>query len=227
MSVEFGDAVSALASSLVAARRALDAATADLTAAYAADERLRSLPVPAFALAEARFDVPYVVDSVEEVGPPRLELVRRPVKSIGDREMASLLRGVPEDVAVRLQQFVELHARLRDLYDRARDDPDLLRDEPLPELRRLSRSDLAALRASASAPAREQLTAVLRDAQELHEALRDAAQRSRPTQRVFIRLDADSLSGIPPEQIQRASLTFRDVPTAMVDAGGEPVVVPD
>ncbi|MGY1804062.1 hypothetical protein ACI78T_12375 [Blastococcus sp. SYSU D00922] len=227
MSVEFGDAVSALASSLVAARRALDAATAELSAAYAADERLRSLPVPAFSLAEARFDVPYVVDSVEEVGPPRLELPRRPVVAIGEREMASLLRGAPADVGARLEQFVEQHARLRDLYDRARDDPESLRDEPVPELVRLSRADLAALRASASGPAREQLTAVIRDAQELHKLLQDAAQKSRPTQRVFIRLDADSLSGVPPEQIQRASLTFRDVPKAMVDVGGEPVVVPD
>lgn len=227
MSVEFGDAVSALASSLVAARRALDAATAELTAAYAADERLRSLPVPAFSLAEAHFDVPYVVDSVEEVGPPRLELPRRPVVAIGEREMASLLRGVPADVGARLQQLVEQHAKLRDLYDRARDDPESMRDERVPEPMRLSRSDLAALRASASGPAREQLTAVIRDAQELQKLLQDAAQKSRPTQRVFIRLDADSLSGVPPEQIQRASLTFRDVPKAMVDVGGEPVVVPD
>jgi hypothetical protein len=227
VSVEFGDAVSALASSLVAARRALDAATAELSAAYAADERLRSLPVPAFALAEARFDVPYVVDSVEEVGPPRLELPRRPQVSIGERELAALLRGVPADVGARLQQVVDQHARLRDLYERARDDPGSMRDEPVPEPVRLSRADLAALRASASGPAREQLTAVLRDAQELQKLLQDAAQKSRPTQRVFIRLDADSLSGVPAEQIQRASLTFRDVPKAMVDVGGEPVVVPD
>ncbi|WP_116452904.1 hypothetical protein [Blastococcus litoris] len=227
MSVEFGDAVSALASSLVAARRALDAATAELSAAYAADERLRSLPVPAFALAEAHFDVPYVVDSVEEVGPPRLELPRRPVVAIGEREMASLLRGVGADVGARLQQLVDQHARLRDLYDRARDDPESMRDERVPEPVRLSRADLAALRASASGPAREQLTAVVRDVQELQKLLQDVAQKSRPTQRVFIRLDADSLSGVPPEQIQRASLTFRDVPKAMVDVGGEPVVVPD
>jgi hypothetical protein len=227
MTVEFGEAVSALANSLVAARRALDAATADLSAVYEADERLRSLPVPAFSLAEVRFDVPYVVDSVEEVRPPRLDLVRRPVVVIGEREMASLLRGAPEDVGARLQRLVEEHGRMRDLYDRVRDDPEVFREEPIPELERLSRADLAALTRAASAPAREQLLALIRDAQDLHKALQTAAEKSRPRQRLFIRLDADSLSGVPPEQLQRAALTFRDLPKATVDAGGEPVVVPD
>ncbi|WP_324277550.1 hypothetical protein [Blastococcus brunescens] len=227
MTVEFGEAVSALANSLVAARHALDTATADLAAVYEADEHLRSLPVPAFALAEARFDVPYVVDSVEEIRPPRLELVRRPVVAIGERELASLLRGAPEDTGARLRRLVEQHERMRDLYDRAREDPEVFRDEPIPDVERLSRADLAALTASASAPAREQLLAVVRDVQELQKALRTAAQKSKPRQRLFIRLDAESLAGVPPEQIQRAALTFRDVQKATVDVGGERVVVPD
>jgi hypothetical protein len=227
MSVEFGDAVSALAASLVAARRALDAATAELTAAYAADERLRSLPVPAFALAEAHFDVPYVVDSVEEMHPPDLDLDRRPGVGIGEREMATLLRGVAQDVGARLQRFVARHARLQEFYERVREDPDLLRDDRPPVLEPLSRADLVVLRSAGTPAARDQLMAVVRDAQELQKVLAEAAQRGKPTQRVFIRLDADSLSGVPAEQIQRASLTFRDVPTSTVDVGGEPVVVPD
>jgi hypothetical protein len=44
---------------------------------------------------------------------------------------------------------------------------------------------------------------------------------------VFIRLDADSLSKVPVERIQRARLTFRDVQQSSVDVDGEPVVVPD
>jgi hypothetical protein len=227
MTVEFGDAVSALAKSLVAARRALDAATAELTAVYAADERLRSLPVPAFSLAEATFDLPYVVDSVVEFGPPQLELPRRPVVTIGDRELASLLRGAPEDVGARLMQLVEQHQRMRDLYDRARDDPEVLRDEEIPDVVRLTRADIVALTTSASSAARDQLIALIRDSQELQKVIREAAEKARPRQRVFIRLDADSLSGVPPEQIQRAALTFRDVQKATVDVGGEPVVVPD
>lgn len=227
MTVEFGDAVAALANSLVAARRALDAATADLSSVYAADERLRSLPVPAFSLAEARFDVPYVVDSVVEVGPPPLELPRRPVVAIGERELASLLRGAPEDVGARLRLLVHQHERMRDLYDRAREEPEVLREEEVPDVVRLTRADVAALTASASSAAREQLLALMKDAQELQKVLRDAAEKARPRQRLFIRLDAEALSGVPPEQIQRAALTFRDVQKATVDAGGEPVVVPD
>jgi hypothetical protein len=227
MTVEFGDAVSALAKSLVAARRALDAATAELTVVYATDERLRSLPVPAFSLAEATFDLPYVVDSVVEFGPPQLELPRRPVITIGDRELASLLKGAPEDVGARLTQLIGQHQRMRDLYDRARDDPEVLRDEEIPDVIRLSRADIVALTKSATAAAREQLIALIKDAQELQAVLREAAEKARPRQQVFIRLDADSLSGVPPEQIQRAALTFREVHKATVDVGGGTVVVPD
>jgi hypothetical protein len=168
-----------------------------------------------------------VVDSVEEIRPPRLELVRRPVVTIGERELASLLRGAPEDAGVRLKRLLEQHERMRDLYDRAREDPEVFREETIPEVEGLSRADLAALTASASAPAREQLLAVIKDVRELEKALRTAAEKSKPLQRLFIRLDADSLSGVPPEQIQRAALTFRDVQKATVDVGGEPVVVPD
>jgi hypothetical protein len=227
MSVEFGEAVSALASSLVAARRALDAATADLADVYAGDERLRSLPVPAFSLAEATFDVPFVVDSVEEPPPPRLELPRRPVFRIGDREMASLTRGVAEDVRQRLQRLIDQYERMSDLYARATQDPAVLRGEQIPAPERLPRADLEALRASASTAAREQLDAVLTDVAALQKVLQSAAQRAKPVPRLFIRLDADSLSKVPVERIQRARLTFRDVQQSSVDVDGEPVVVPD
>lgn len=227
MTVEFGAAVSALASSLVAARRALDAATAELAEVYAADERLRSLPVPAFALAEATFDVPYVVDSVVQGEPPRLDLPRRPVFRIGEREMATLTRGVPEDVRTRLQRLVDQYERMSDLYGRAVQEPGVLVGERIPVPERLTRADLEALRRGASGPAREQLEALLKDVSGLHKALRTAGEQAKPTQRVFIRLDAESLSGVPPERIQRATLTFRDIQQSTVDVGGEPVVVPD
>lgn len=227
MSVEFGDAVSALASSLVAARRALDAATAELGDVYAGDERLRSLPVPAFSLAEATFDVPFVVDSVEEPPPPRLELPRRPVFRIGDREMASLTRGVGEDVRQRLARLIDQYERMSDLYARAAQDPAVLRGERVPVPDRFPRADLEALRATASAAAREQLDAVLTDFSALQKVLQTAAQQAKPVPRVFIRLDADSLSKVPVERIQRAKLTFRDVQQNSVDVDGEPVVVPD
>ena len=227
MSVEFGEAVSALASSLVAARRALDAATAELAEIYAADERLRSLPVPAFGLAEATFDVPYVVDSVVEKAPPRLELPRRPVFRIGERELITLTRGVPEDVRSRLQRLVEQYDRMTELYARAVDEPGVLTGERIPVPERLTRADLEALRRGASGPAREQLDGLVKDVAGLHKALQTDAEQAKPTQRVFIRLDAESLSGVPPERIQRATLTFRDVQQSTVDVGGEPVVVPD
>ena len=227
MSVEFGEAVSALGVSLVAARRALDAATAELADLYAGDERLRSLPVPAFSLTEATFDVPYIVDSVDEPAPPRLELPRRPVFRIGEREMASLTRGVPEDVRQRLQRLIDQYERMSDLYGRAAQDPAVLRGEPIPTPERLPRADLEALRATASTTAREQLDAVLKDVASLHKALQTAAQRAKPVARVFIRLDAESLAKVPVERIQRARLTFRDVQQSSVDVDGAPVVVPD
>ena len=227
MSVEFGEAVAALATSLVAARRALDAATAELSEDYAADERLRSLPVPAFALAEVTFDVPYIVDSVEETVPPRLDLPRRPVFRIGEREMASLMRGVPEDVRQRLQRLVDQYERMSDLYGRAVQDPAVLRGEPIPVPERLTRADLAALRATASTTAREQLDALVKDVSSLQKALQTAVQRVKPAPRVFIRLDAESLAKVPAERLQRAKLTFRDVQQSSVDVDGEPIVVPD
>lgn len=227
MSVEFGEAVAALATSLVAARRALDAATAELSESYGADERFRSLPVPAFALAEVTFDLPYVVDSVEETVPPRLDLPRRPVFRIGEREMASLMRGVPEDVRQRLQRLVDQYERMSDLYGRAVQDPAVLRGEPIPVPEHLTRADLAALRATASTTAREQLDALVKDVSSLQKALQTAVQRVKPAPRVFIRLDADSLAKVPVERIQRAKLIFRDVQQSSVDVDGEPIVVPD
>ena len=227
MSVEFGEAVSALATSLVAARRALDAATAELSDAYAADERLRSLPVPAFALSEASFDVPYVVDSVEETVPPPLDLPRRPVFRIGEREMTSLTRGVAEDVRQRLQRLVDQYERMSDLYARALTDPAVLRGERVPAPERLPRADVEALRATASTAARDQFDALLKDVGSLQTALQAAARRAKPVSRVFIRLDADSLAKVPPERIQHAKLTFRDIQQSSVDVDGAPVVVPD
>ena len=227
MSVEFGEAVSALASSLVAARRALDAATAELADLYAGDERLRSLPVPAFSLAEATFDVPYVVDSVEEPPPPRIELPRRPVFRIGEREMASLTRGVTEDVRQRLQRLIDQYERMSELYGRAMQDPAVLRGEPIPVPERLSRADLEALRATASTAAREQFDAVLHDvgAVQRGPAGGGPAGEARPA---GVRPAGRGLAGEGAGRADPAGdahLPRR--PHSSVDVDGAPVVVPD
>jgi hypothetical protein len=230
MSVPFGEAVSAIASSLVAARRALDAATADLVEDYRTDERLRGLPVPAFALAEATFEVPYVVEEVVVGQPPdRPPLPPREVIRLGDREVASLIKGVAEDVRERFEQMIARYEKLAEFYQAAAADPAILDREPVPELPALTPKDLEALKTNATATAGRRLDLLLRDAAERHALLRKAAAGEIPPGEpvVLIRMDRAALADVPADRLQRATLTFRDQPAGTVEVEGRPVVAPE
>ncbi len=230
MSVEFADAVSAYAEALLAARRTLDAASARLAQVYAADETLMSLPTPAFRLAEAEFEMPYVVDEIVTEAEERLpELPRRTVVKLNDRELASLLRGVDDFTRDRFGIFLDQYQRLVDIYERARQDPRVLRQEALPGFQRPDTKDLRLLRTGASATSRQRLDRLLDDIEEVWASLDVAAQtiKEGPRTRVFVRLDAGALAEVPPDRVQRARLRFRDLPTTRVDVDGQPVVIPE
>lgn len=219
MTVEFGDAVSAIAASLVSARRTLDAATASLGQLYGADRNLRSLPVPSYTLAEATFDVPFVVEEVLAEGPLQLDLPRRPVVRVGQTEAASLLRGVDDQAQQRLNVLLDEYAVITDLYSRARKDPSVLESEPIPVLPRPGQSEMVMLKTGASRTAQEKLDRVLADFQEVRASLSGAAQtvQTSATPRLMVRLDAAALADASPERVHRVQLTFRDQATTTVD----------
>lgn len=230
MTVEFGDAVSAFAASLVSARRTLDTATARLGELYAADENLRSLPTPSFILAEAEFELPYIVDEVVVVpAPPPPELPRRSVVKLGSRELASLERGVDDRARQGLSILTEQYARVVELYARAQRDPSVLRTESIPTLERPQAAEVELLKTGASKLARERFDRMRHDFEDVRGALLAAretvGETSKP--RVMVRLDAAALADAAPEHIQRARFTFRDAPRTTVDVDGEPIAVPE
>lgn len=228
MTVEFGDAVSAFAASLVEARRTLDTATAQLGQVYAADEHLKSLPTPAFTLAEAEFEVPYVVEEVvTEPAPPPPELPRRAVVKLGESDLRSLQRGVDDRAQQGLQILTEQYARAAELYARARQDPAVLATEPIPTLDRPKPEEIELLKTGASKLARERFDRMRREFEDIRGALLETretlGESSKP--RVMVRLDAEALAGAAPEHVQRARFTFRDAGRATVDVDGEPIAV--
>lgn len=229
MTVEFGDAVSAIAASLVSARRTLDSATASLGQRYAADETLRSLPVPAYTLAEATFDVPFVVDEVQP--PPEEpvvpELPRRPPVRVGASEVASLRRGLDQGTEARLKLLLEEYDAVGKLYQRARTDPNVLVREPVPQVPEPLPEELDLLRTGASKAARDKLDRVLDEFRDMRSSLFAVAEavEAATKPKLMVRLDAEALDNAEPDRIQRVRLTFRDQPLTTVDVDGSPVAL--
>ena len=222
---DLGAVLTALSASLVAANEFLRSTTGSLRDAAASDPGGRTVPVPTFAIADASFEVAFIVTRVEERPPEPPVLPLRRNVTIGDREMASLLRGASEETRVALLDLLEGYELVKQLYVRVREDPNLAGDLVIPARIELSDEALDELRSNASQSARSVLDRLLDD----YEASRgDLVETKRiiqagPQRRVLVRIDPDAVREAG-AAVQHARLTFRLGQQELIDVDGEVVV---
>jgi hypothetical protein len=223
------DLVVSLSASLVAARRYLDGATADLRDQYRVDGALGGLPKPRFKLESVTFEVPYVVSNVGTKEPedrPPIPVGRD--VSFTERELASLRRGASSSALEALDTILGAYGETKKTLRTVASTGGSKRPVAVPQVT-LSKSQLGELQHGASQSAVRKLDSLIAD----YGAARDTislASDSRVLQSapdLRLRVDVQAIQDAVESSRHKIVLSFRSEDVETIEAGGQSIEIAD
>lgn len=230
MAEEIGlqDLVVSLSASLVAARRYLDGASADLRDLYRTEGALGGLPKPRFKLDRVTFEVPYVVSSVDMKLPERKTVpVGRDI-NLTERELASLKRGASSSALESLDTVLGAYAETKKvLRSVASSGTDSIRRPVSTANATLSSAELLELRTGASQSAIKKLDSLIEDYGIARDTLSFASD-ARVLQQapdLRLRVDVQAIQEAVESSRHRVVLSFTAEDVETVEAGGRSIEI--
>jgi hypothetical protein len=224
------DLVVSLSASLVAARRYLDGASADLRDLYRTEGALGGLPKPRFKLDRVTFEVPYVVSKVDVKTPAQKAVpVGRDI-SLTERELASLRRGASpsalEQLDTVLGAYAETKKVLRSVASGATDG--IRRPTTAPGAHAtFSSAELLELRTGASQSAQKKLDALVEDYGAARDtlALTSDARVLGQAPDLRLRVDVQAIQEAVESSRHRVVLSFTAEDVETVEAAGRSIEI--